>query len=68
MQTLPHRTDSVHAPQVFGLKTGGRIESILMSLPEAARWESAKSAGNNLKHAFVCVCLSNNVFDTFLFF
>jgi coproporphyrinogen III oxidase len=24
---------------VFGLKTGGRIESILMSLPEAARWE-----------------------------
>ncbi len=24
---------------VFGLKTGGRIESILMSLPLAARWE-----------------------------
>ena len=24
---------------VFGLKTGGRIESILMSLPETARWE-----------------------------
>lgn len=24
---------------VFGLKTGGRIESILMSLPEIARWE-----------------------------
>lgn len=24
---------------VFGLKTGGRIESILMSLPELARWE-----------------------------
>ncbi len=23
----------------FGLKTGGRIESILMSLPETARWE-----------------------------
>lgn len=22
-----------------GLKTGGRIESILMSLPETARWE-----------------------------
>jgi coproporphyrinogen III oxidase len=24
---------------VFGLKTGGRIESILMSLPELAKWE-----------------------------
>ena len=24
---------------VFGLKTGGRIESIFMSLPETARWE-----------------------------
>merc|ERR1719199_928505 len=24
---------------VFGLKTGGRIESILMSLPETTRWE-----------------------------
>ena len=24
---------------VFGLKTGGRIESILMSLPLTARWE-----------------------------
>ena len=24
---------------IFGLKTGGRIESILMSLPEQARWE-----------------------------
>ena len=24
---------------IFGLKTGGRIESILMSLPENARWE-----------------------------
>jgi coproporphyrinogen III oxidase len=24
---------------VFGLKTDGRIESILMSLPETARWE-----------------------------
>lgn len=24
---------------VFGLKTGGRIESILMSLPETARWQ-----------------------------
>jgi len=24
---------------VFGLKTGGRIESILMSLPETGRWE-----------------------------
>ena len=23
----------------FGLKTGGRIESILMSLPLTARWE-----------------------------
>ena len=24
---------------IFGLKTGGRIESILMSLPETTRWE-----------------------------
>jgi coproporphyrinogen III oxidase len=24
---------------IFGLKTGGRIESILMSLPETARWQ-----------------------------
>ncbi len=24
---------------IFGLKTGGRIESILMSLPETSRWE-----------------------------
>lgn len=24
---------------IFGLKTGGRIESILMSLPLTARWE-----------------------------
>merc|ERR1719231_2114204 len=23
----------------FGLRTGGRVESILMSLPETARWE-----------------------------
>jgi len=23
----------------FGLKTGGRVESILMSLPETSRWE-----------------------------
>ncbi len=23
---------------IFGLKTGGRIESILMSLPKHARW------------------------------
>jgi len=28
---------------VFGLKTGGRIESILMSLPETARWEYSHS-------------------------
>mmetsp|Transcript_15904 Transcript_15904/g.23952 ORF Transcript_15904/g.23952 Transcript_15904/m.23952 type:complete len:382 (-) Transcript_15904:92-1237(-) len=26
----------------FGLKTGGRVESILMSLPETARWEYNK--------------------------
>jgi coproporphyrinogen III oxidase len=23
---------------IFGMKTGGRVESILMSLPETARW------------------------------
>mmetsp|Transcript_6606 Transcript_6606/g.10812 ORF Transcript_6606/g.10812 Transcript_6606/m.10812 type:complete len:402 (-) Transcript_6606:374-1579(-) len=27
----------------FGLKTGGRVESILMSLPETARWEYCQS-------------------------
>lgn len=40
-----HKLLFVHEFQVydrgttFGLKTGGRIESILMSLPQIARWE-----------------------------
>lgn len=36
---IPSLIDNRMAGTVFGLKTGGRIESILMSLPETARWE-----------------------------
>ncbi len=36
---------------VFGLKTGGRIESILMSLPETARWEYNQSPAEGSKEA-----------------
>jgi coproporphyrinogen III oxidase len=35
---------------VFGLKTGGRIESILMSLPETARWEYDHKVRSALRH------------------
>ncbi len=34
---------------IFGLKTGGRIESILMSLPETARWEYDYQVGKGSK-------------------
>ena len=36
---------------VFGLKTGGRIESILMSLPETARWEYDHKVHSNSEEA-----------------
>lgn len=36
---------------IFGLKTGGRIESILMSLPETARWEYANTPEEGSKEA-----------------
>ena len=32
---------------VFGLKTGGRIESILMSLPETARWSRSRNSATS---------------------
>jgi coproporphyrinogen III oxidase len=42
---------------VFGLKTGGRIESILMSLPETARWEYNKIPEEGSKEAdFIDAC------------
>jgi coproporphyrinogen III oxidase len=42
---------------VFGLKTGGRIESILMSLPETARWEYNKIPEPGSKEAdFIDAC------------
>merc|ERR1712071_235828 len=42
---------------VFGLKTGGRIESILMSLPETARWEYDQSPEEGSKEAdFIDAC------------
>jgi coproporphyrinogen III oxidase len=42
---------------VFGLKTGGRIESILMSLPETARWEyDHKPAPGSPEAEFLDAC------------
>jgi coproporphyrinogen III oxidase len=42
---------------VFGLKTGGRIESILMSLPETARWEYNHIPEDGSKEAdFIDAC------------
>lgn len=42
---------------VFGLKTGGRIESILMSLPETARWEYDHQVEEGSKEAdFIDAC------------
>lgn len=42
---------------VFGLKTGGRIESILMSLPENARWEyDHKPQPGSPEEEFLQVC------------
>merc|ERR1711985_143784 len=42
---------------VFGLKTGGRIESILMSLPETARWEYNQSPEEGSPEAeFIDAC------------
>jgi coproporphyrinogen III oxidase len=41
----------------FGLKTGGRVESILMSLPETARWEYCQSpAPGTPEDTLVQVC------------
>ena len=42
----------------FGLKTGGRTESILMSLPETARWEYDHRPEPGSKEAdFLDACL-----------
>ena len=44
---------------VFGLKTGGRIESILMSLPETARWEYDFKVEPGSKEAEITDCFKN---------
>mmetsp|Transcript_1038 Transcript_1038/g.3832 ORF Transcript_1038/g.3832 Transcript_1038/m.3832 type:complete len:315 (+) Transcript_1038:400-1344(+) len=41
---------------IFGLKTGGRIESILMSLPETARWEYDHKVEEGSKEAEIMQC------------
>ena len=41
---------------VFGLKTGGRIESILMSLPETARWEYDHTPAEGSREAEILAC------------
>ena len=41
---------------VFGLKTGGRIESILMSLPETARWEYDHTPAEGSREAEILKC------------
>lgn len=44
---------------VFGLKTGGRIESILMSLPETARWEYNHSPKDGTPEAEIMDAFKN---------
>uniref|UniRef100_A0A7S3AIS1 coproporphyrinogen oxidase n=1 Tax=Haptolina ericina TaxID=156174 RepID=A0A7S3AIS1_9EUKA len=44
---------------VFGLKTGGRIESILMSLPETARWEYNHQVEEGSPEAEIMDCFKN---------
>jgi coproporphyrinogen III oxidase len=44
---------------VFGLKTGGRIESILMSLPETARWEYDHAVVPGTPEAEIMDCFKN---------
>jgi len=44
---------------VFGLKTGGRIESILMSLPETARWEYDQKPEEGSEEAKILECFKN---------
>ena len=44
---------------VFGLKTGGRIESILMSLPETARWEYNHQVVEGSPEAEIMDCFKN---------
>lgn len=44
---------------VFGLKTGGRIESILMSLPETARWEYNHQPKEGSPEAELLDCCKN---------
>lgn len=44
---------------VFGLKTGGRIESILMSLPETARWEYNHSPAEGTPEAEIMDAFKN---------
>merc|ERR1719498_483622 len=44
---------------VFGLKTGGRIESILMSLPETARWEYNHQPEEGSEEEKIMKCFKN---------
>ncbi|RYH18864.1 oxygen-dependent coproporphyrinogen oxidase [archaeon] len=44
---------------VFGLKTGGRIESILMSLPEHASWEYDHHPAPGSKEEEIMQCFKN---------
>jgi len=44
---------------VFGLKTGGRIESILMSLPETARWQYNHTPEPGTPEAEILDCFKN---------
>ncbi|KAA8497825.1 Oxygen-dependent coproporphyrinogen-III oxidase, chloroplastic [Porphyridium purpureum] len=46
---------------IFGLKTGGRIESILMSLPETARWEYDHHPEEGSWEAKTLECMKNPV-------